>query len=74
MISQLSKEVKKIKNFEQGLLAHYQAYLQSLEHELKGIWRKHRDIMHHCFSSGLLYFQVVHRKIEAERNILGRIM
>ncbi|GBC01545.1 hypothetical protein RclHR1_04220013 [Rhizophagus clarus] len=38
--AQVSKEVNKIRNFEQSLLANYQAYLQSLENELKDIMKE----------------------------------
>ncbi|CAG8474317.1 4812_t:CDS:10 [Funneliformis caledonium] len=36
----VSKEVKKIRNYEQGLLSNYQAYLKFLESELRGSRRK----------------------------------
>ncbi|CAB4424732.1 unnamed protein product [Rhizophagus irregularis] len=35
--AKVSKEVNKIRNFEQSLLANYQSYLQSLENELKDV-------------------------------------
>ncbi|CAG8436713.1 10740_t:CDS:10 [Funneliformis mosseae] len=38
--AQVSKEVKKIRNYEQGLLSNYQAYLKFLESELRGSRQK----------------------------------
>ena len=35
---QLSKEVKKLRDFEEGLLKHYQEYLQILETTVEGTY------------------------------------
>jgi nucleolar complex protein 3 len=39
LAAQVSKEVRRLRNFEETLLSHYQAYLQTIEAIIKSIYR-----------------------------------
>jgi hypothetical protein len=58
-LTKVSKDVKKVRQFEEGLLRNYQRYLEILEQTIKG------ELLAAC-----LYFSMQHKKVAVRISIL----